>query len=322
MALVNCSNCRTPLQVPPGTNAIRCVLCQAITHVAAETRSPAVMPYYNTYTLTPPPVKHNQYNGYQHPPQSPVYAPAPSPFQAPTPFCYSPPGQPAPVFGHKKAVIGISCGGISLKVSCSLPEVYGRHMLLTRFKFPEDSIIMLTGKVDQLEYIVVALAWHLYIHKSDFTQLFRRRWAPPLIMPLPQGVKLHAIIDACHSGTMMDLPYLCRMDRTGRYSWEDHRPKSGSWKGTGGGEVISFSGCDDDQLSADTNSLSKVTSTGAMTFSFIQAIERGLGATYGTILSSMRTTIRNDQSPNPGDMSTLLAMLLTGGSVSARTQER
>lgn len=41
--------------------------------------------------------------------------------------------------------------------------------------------------------------------------------------------------------------------RTGKYVWEDHRPKSGVWKGTNGGEVISFSGCDDDQTSADTS---------------------------------------------------------------------
>ncbi|GAA0144043.1 hypothetical protein LIER_04586 [Lithospermum erythrorhizon] len=367
MALVNCSNCRTPLQVPPGTNAIRCVLCQAITHVAAETRSPAVMPYYNTYTAPAPPPYggYNQYNGYQHPPQSPVYAPAPSPFQAPTPFCYSPPGQPAPVFGRKKAVIiGISYKNTTSELpGCINDAKCMKHMLLTRFKFPEDSIIMLTEeetdpmKKPTKHNIRLAMYWLVQGCQSGDSLVFhfsghggnQRNYTgderdgydetllpldhetqgvivddeinATLVRPLPQGVKLHAIIDACHSGTMMDLPYLCRMDRTGRYSWEDHRPKSGSWKGTGGGEVISFSGCDDDQLSADTNSLSKVTSTGAMTFSFIQAIERGLGATYGTILSSMRTTIRNDQSPNPGDMSTLLAMLLTGGSVSARTQE-
>lgn len=35
--------------------------------------------------------------------------------------------------------------------------------------------------------------------------------------------------------------------------WEDHRPRSGAWKGTNGGEVISFSGCDDHQKSADTD---------------------------------------------------------------------
>ena len=41
--------------------------------------------------------------------------------------------------------------------------------------------------------------------------------------------------------------------RTGQYVWEDHRPRSGVWKGTSGGEAISFSGCDDNQTSADTS---------------------------------------------------------------------
>lgn len=41
--------------------------------------------------------------------------------------------------------------------------------------------------------------------------------------------------------------------RNGQYVWEDHRPRSGVWKGTSGGEAISFSGCDDDQTSADTS---------------------------------------------------------------------
>lgn len=34
-----------------------------------------------------------------------------------------------------------------------------------------------------------------------------------LVRPIPAGVKLHAIIDACHSGTALDLPFLCRMSR-------------------------------------------------------------------------------------------------------------
>lgn len=41
--------------------------------------------------------------------------------------------------------------------------------------------------------------------------------------------------------------------RSGQYIWEDHRPRSGIWKGSNGGEVISISGCDDDQTSADTS---------------------------------------------------------------------
>lgn len=137
-----------------------------------------------------------------------------------------------------------------------------------------------------------------------------------IVKPLPHGVKLHAIIDACHSGTMLDLPFLCRMDRSGRYVWEDHSPPSGIWKGTNGGEVISFSGCDDDQTSADTSALSKVTSTGAMTFSFIQAIERGHINTYGDMLNSMRSTIRkNETDVGGGAVTSILSMLLTGGSL-------
>lgn len=34
-----------------------------------------------------------------------------------------------------------------------------------------------------------------------------------LVRPLPGGVMLHAIIDACHSGTVLDLPFFCRLDR-------------------------------------------------------------------------------------------------------------
>lgn len=30
-----------------------------------------------------------------------------------------------------------------------------------------------------------------------------------LVRPIPPGARLHAIIDACHSGTVLDLPYVC-----------------------------------------------------------------------------------------------------------------
>lgn len=63
--------------------------------------------------------------------------------------------------------------------------------------------------------------------------------------------------------------------------------------------------------------LSKVTSTGAMTFCFIQAIERGQGTTYGSILNSMRSAIRSVGSADDlggGVVTSLLTMLMTGGS--------
>lgn len=66
--------------------------------------------------------------------------------------------------------------------------------------------------------------------------------------------------------------------------------------------------------------LSKITSTGAMTYCFIRAIERGHGTTYGSILNSMRTAIRgtgNDVGGGGGGgvVTSLLTMLLSGGSV-------
>lgn len=34
-----------------------------------------------------------------------------------------------------------------------------------------------------------------------------------VVKPLPRGATLHAIIDTCYSGTFLDLPFLCRMNR-------------------------------------------------------------------------------------------------------------
>lgn len=38
-----------------------------------------------------------------------------------------------------------------------------------------------------------------------------------------------------------------------QFTWEDHRPTTGTWKGTAGGDVYSFSGCDDNQTVVDTS---------------------------------------------------------------------
>lgn len=34
-----------------------------------------------------------------------------------------------------------------------------------------------------------------------------------IVRPLPFGAKLHAIIDACHSGNVLDLSFVCKMNR-------------------------------------------------------------------------------------------------------------
>ncbi|KAG5558212.1 hypothetical protein RHGRI_008216 [Rhododendron griersonianum] len=344
LMLVDCTNCRTTLQLPPGANSIRCAVCQAVTRIADPPARSAPPPPYAAAASS-----HGQY----YPPPA-----------SPSPYNHAPPGQPPSAHGHKRAVI---CG-ISYRYSrhelkgCVNDAKCMKYLLINRFKFPESSILMLTEEeIDPYRRptkhnIRMAMHWlvqgcqpgdSLVFHYSghgsqqrnytgdeitgydetlcplDFeTQgmLIDSEINAAIVRPLPRGVKLHAIIDACHSGTVLDLAFLCRMDRSGRYVWEDHRPRSGVWKGTSGGEVISFSGCDDDQTSADTSALSHVTSTGAMTFSFIQAIEQGQATTYGNMLTHIRSTIRDADTGvggggGGGVVTSLLTMLLTGGSL-------
>ncbi|KAL3524099.1 hypothetical protein ACH5RR_016933 [Cinchona calisaya] len=351
LMLVNCSNCHTPLQLPQGAKSIRCAVCHAVTLIA----DPRGVP--------PPPPPQPQPQPQPSPPPPPYYNQQPP---QPSPYNQAPPGQPPRVHGRKRAVI---CG-ISYKNSkqelkgCINDTKCMKFLLINRFKFPPDSILMLTEEetdphriptkhnIRRAMYWLVqgcqpgdSLVFHYSGHGSqqrnytgDEVDGYDETLCPldfetqgmivddeinaTIVRPLPPGAKLHAIIDACHSGTMLDLPFLCRMDRTGRYVWEDHRPPSGAWKGTSGGEVISFSGCDDDQSSADTSALSRVASTGAMTFSFIQAIERGQGTTYGSLLNAMRSTITTKEDDFGGGIVTsLLTMLLTGGSLSGTRQE-
>ncbi|XP_062211449.1 metacaspase-1-like [Phragmites australis] len=115
-----------------------------------------------------------------------------------------------------------------------------------------------------------------------------------IVRSLCWGVKLHAIVDTCHSGTILDLPYLCRISRTGYWQWENHSRPSGEPKCTNGGLAISISGCGDSQTSQDTTAFSGSASTGAMTYSFIKAVESEPGTTYGRLLTAMRATIRDN----------------------------
>lgn len=133
-----------------------------------------------------------------------------------------------------------------------------------------------------------------------------------IVRPLPTGVDLHAIVDACHSGTVLDLPFLYRYRGHENFAWEDHRPVTGTWKGTAGGNVYSFSGCDDHQTVFDSmEDLGRLTSTGEMTYCFIQAIERGYGSTYGSLLNAMRSAIHTAENQV---VTSLIDMLLKGGS--------
>ncbi|KAF5444178.1 hypothetical protein F2P56_036674, partial [Juglans regia] len=75
-----------------------------------------------------------------------------------------------------------------------------------------------------------------------------------IVRPLKEGVTLHAIVDACHSGTILDLDYTYDLQRK---DWKSNRPPSkladNSTSGTSTGLAICLSACGDDQMTSDTD---------------------------------------------------------------------
>ncbi|KAI3675850.1 hypothetical protein L1987_85446 [Smallanthus sonchifolius] len=125
-----------------------------------------------------------------------------------------------------------------------------------------------------------------------------------IVAPLTHGVTLHSVADTCFSGTLLDLPFLCKINRSislilysliknkkrnnirfpcrdGLYKWEEHQLTN---KGTRGGKAVCISACGDDQNSADTSAFTG-NPIGALTYSFIQTIETESKLTYGRSLN-------------------------------------
>ena len=82
-----------------------------------------------------------------------------------------------------------------------------------------------------------------------------------LVKKIPTDCKLFSIVDACHSGTSLDLPYVYRVD-TGI---KVNRPEENIC------HAVKISGCRDNQTSADAYINGKF--QGALTFAFIKTME-------------------------------------------------
>ncbi|KAA8536458.1 hypothetical protein F0562_028936 [Nyssa sinensis] len=111
-----------------------------------------------------------------------------------------------------------------------------------------------------------------------------------IVKPLKRGVTLHAIIDSCHSGTILDLEHVYNIKDS---AWVDNKPPSGVDKSTSGGLAISISACADNQMAADTSAFTGKEMAGAMTCILIQAIQAINKITYGRLLEFMHERIED-----------------------------
>jgi len=104
-----------------------------------------------------------------------------------------------------------------------------------------------------------------------------------MIYPLAAGARLTSLMDCCHSGTGLDLPYDYNV--AGSKWVQDHNPALGK------GDVILFSGCEDSQTSADIQS-KRGKSGGAMTHSLLAALREDPTPTYANLIAKIRKQLK------------------------------
>lgn len=112
-----------------------------------------------------------------------------------------------------------------------------------------------------------------------------------IVWPLKKGVTLHAIVDACHSGTILDLLYVYKHESG---IWEDNKPPSKEpiRKHTSGGLAISISACEDSQTAADSAVFRGKGMNGVLTYLFTKTIREYPEITYGRLLQKMHDEIK------------------------------
>lgn len=113
-----------------------------------------------------------------------------------------------------------------------------------------------------------------------------------LVDVLGSNVELYCILDCCHSGTGMDLRYSCKVnqkDRVNEYVFTHNKANLKS-----NAQVIMFSGCKDDQTSADAHIASKY--QGAMTWAFLQILSKYKysAVTYKTLLQEVQKLLADN----------------------------
>jgi hypothetical protein len=115
-----------------------------------------------------------------------------------------------------------------------------------------------------------------------------------MVKPLPVGCRLTAVFDSCHSGTVLDLPYI--YSSHGRLKGNHVSNRARKLKATPA-DVISWSACKDGQTSADT--FAGGVAVGAMSHAFISSLDRNPKQSYQELLRSVREILYPKYSQKP-----------------------
>ncbi|KAF9119354.1 Ca(2+)-dependent cysteine protease [Mortierella sp. 14UC] len=153
-----------------------------------------------------------------------------------------------------------------------------------------------------------------------------------LVQALPPGVRLTAVFDCCHSGSALDLPYLYASTGyirgssalanlghelvEGNFDAEALKELQAKWQKlqleekeftrqvklkAADADVIMFSGCKDDETSADVKVTrgGKSSSNGAMTYAFTKSIRENPEQSYQDMLNSIRDLLKEKYKQKP-----------------------
>eukprot|EP01055_Gregarina_sp_Pseudo9_P000145 Gregarina_sp_Pseudo_9__144@NODE_109_length_4207_cov_15_727207_g101_i0_p2_GENE_NODE_109_length_4207_cov_15_727207_g101_i0NODE_109_length_4207_cov_15_727207_g101_i0_p2_ORF_typecomplete_len538_score84_16Peptidase_C14/PF00656_22/7_5e56Raptor_N/PF14538_6/0_00038CUE/PF02845_16/0_034Peptidase_C13/PF01650_18/0_073UBA/PF00627_31/0_18HOIPUBA/PF16678_5/0_17DUF982/PF06169_12/4_6e03DUF982/PF06169_12/0_79_NODE_109_length_4207_cov_15_727207_g101_i025274140 len=107
-----------------------------------------------------------------------------------------------------------------------------------------------------------------------------------LIVNLPVGVRLFCVMDCCHSGTGLDLPFVCDIERG---SWVKIRTKYSTQA-----DVTLVSGCRADQTSADLTLRNGKRAGGALTLAFLSSLSaKPFKHTYHSLVSRTSKVLKD-----------------------------
>jgi len=116
-----------------------------------------------------------------------------------------------------------------------------------------------------------------------------------LVQPLPKGVHMWVIMDCCHSGTALDLPFRVEIDEAdGRTMKCSETSRTSSSAPISPASVLMISGCKDSQTAADVQagSMGMAKASGVMTTAFKHCMSGT--ATCQDLLMGMRTFLKEN----------------------------